>query len=190
MGILNRPSVRTSTLEQSWYEELTWSRNEQEQNCWATRTPSTQITLPPAQCTTRSWTNVSQGSMGSKNLARTPRGLVSWLRATTRTRFGTELVGWPSWVWTPRSVCCALPSFWACATRSPSLLGRVGTVCTNMYPMDPSTKSYLTRRANENGGLLGKVEKEKVLLKQELIARIKGGQLFYKPEGSYTAVGH
>jgi len=48
----------------------------------------------------------------------------------------------------------------------------------------------LLSRANENGGLLGKVEKEKVLLKQELIARIKGGQLFYKPEGSYTAVGH
>ena len=65
-------------------------------------------------------------------------------------------------------------------------------------------------RANENGGLLGKVEKEKKLLKQELVARIKvidvfennidllidlvfllqGGQLFYKPEGSYTAVGH
>ena len=35
---------------------------------------------------------------------------------------------------------------------------------------------YINRlpfRANENGGLLGKVEKEKMLLKQELIARIK-----------------
>ena len=59
------------------------------------------------------------------------------------------------------------------------------------------------------------MEKEKKLLKSELVARIKvnnvfeinvnyhlldllidllcllqGGQLFYKPEGSYTAVGH
>ena len=33
--------------------------------------------------------------------------------------------------------------------------------------------NHLPFRANENGGLLGKVEKEKMLLKQELIARIK-----------------
>ena len=43
-----------------------------------------------------------------------------------------------------RSVCCALPSCLACATRSPSHSGRVGTACTNMSPMDPSTKSSPT----------------------------------------------
>ena len=37
------------------------------------------------------------------------------------------------------------------------------STCINPHPY----------RANENGGLLGKVEKEKKLLKQELIARIK-----------------
>ena len=91
-----------------------------------------------------------------------------------------------------RSVFFALPSCLVCATRSLSHLGRVGTACTNMSPMGPSTKSSPTSqegeasewvsiqnisavlcRANENGGLLGKVEKEKKLLKSELIARIK-----------------
>ena len=91
-----------------------------------------------------------------------------------------------------RSECSALPSCLACATRSPSRLVRVVTAFTNTFPTDPSTKSSPTSpegehdqsgsswfsivyffRANENGGLLTKVEKEKSLLKQELVARIK-----------------
>ena len=44
-------------------------------------------------------------------------------------------------------------------------------------------------RAQENGQLLGKVEKERGLLRQELFARVKGGQLFYKPEGTCKPVG-
>merc|ERR1712107_942477 len=158
---------------------------------WATRTLSTLTILLPVLCTIRSWTNVSRGSTHSRWLARTPRGLASWWQVTTRTRFVMELVVWQSLVLTPRSGCCALPSCSACATRSLFLSGRAATVCTYV-PYGPVNEvlPYLSRRANENGGLLTKVEKEKSLLKQELIARIKGGQLFYKPEGSYTAVGH
>jgi len=48
---------------------------------------------------------------------------------------------------------------------------------------------YLSRRANENGGMLGKVALEKNMLGKELFRRISKGQLFYKPKGQYKPIG-
>jgi len=44
-------------------------------------------------------------------------------------------------------------------------------------------------RANENGGMLEKVGKERRLLLQELARRITTGQIFYKPVGNIVPVG-
>jgi hypothetical protein len=45
------------------------------------------------------------------------------------------------------------------------------------------------RRANENGEMLTKVEKERKLLLQELARRIKTWDFFYKPVGNVVPVG-
>ena len=44
-------------------------------------------------------------------------------------------------------------------------------------------------RANENGGMLGKVALEKNMLGKELFRRISRGQIFYKPKGEYKPIG-
>ena len=48
---------------------------------------------------------------------------------------------------------------------------------------------FIFSRANENGGMLGKVALEKNMLGKELFRRISRGQIFYKPKGQYKPIG-
>ena len=86
------------------------------------------------------------------------------------------------------------------------------TACTSMCHMVPSMRSFhicqegininilyswfqclnshwIKFRANENGGMLGKVALEKNMLGKELFRRITKGQIFYKPKGEYKPIG-